>query len=145
MKIIRSHTAEETIEIGKQIGSKARSGGVLFLFGGLGAGKTTLCKGIAAGLGVSDIVTSPTYTIINEYRGNLLFVHMDAYRLSGETDFREAGGEDQLGRPGTFCAVEWSERIPSLAESGAEILEIETSDIGERTLKLTGAWLEGIF
>jgi tRNA threonylcarbamoyladenosine biosynthesis protein TsaE len=85
---------------------------VLALRGGLGAGKTCLARGVAAGLGVSEQVSSPTYTIISEYQGRLPFYHIDAYRLQSAGDFADIGGEDILYGEG-LALVEWSERIES--------------------------------
>ncbi len=113
--------------------------------GTLGAGKTTLAKGIAKGLDVSDEVTSPTYTIISEYKGRLLFRHMDAYRLSGDDDFTETGGRDMLGDTDSLCLVEWSERLPETFGPRSESIEIEILEDGSRRLALSGPWLEGIF
>ena len=112
--------------------------------GTLGAGKTTLAKGLAKGLDISDEVTSPTYTIISEYSGRLLFRHMDAYRLAGDEDFMETGGSDMLGDPESLCLVEWSERLPETFGPGSEIIHIEILEDGTRRILLTGPWLEGI-
>lgn len=112
--------------------------------GTLGAGKTTLAKGVALGLGITDSVTSPTYTIISEYSGRILFRHMDAYRLAGDEDFSETGGRDMLGDPKSLCLVEWSERLPETFSPDSETIEIEILEDGTRRILLTGSWLEGI-
>lgn len=86
------------------------------LEGPLGAGKTTLSQAIAAGLGVDEPLTSPTYALIQEYEGRCPVFHMDLYRLHGPEDFENLGGPDYLGGPGV-CLIEWSDRIaPYLAE-----------------------------
>lgn len=101
-----------------------------------------LSKGIAAGLGIDEEVTSPTYTIISEYRGRLVLHHIDAYRLGGEADFAEIGGYELLGSPGSLCLIEWSERLPAIAD--AAVIEIEVEDDGARRISLAGSWLEDI-
>lgn len=110
--------------------------------GDLGAGKTTLSKGIAKGLGIDEEVTSPTYTIVSEYRGRLALFHIDAYRLAGEADFAEIGGYDMLGQPGSLCLVEWSERVPNIASEATAIIDIRVGKGDERIISLNGDWLE---
>lgn len=145
LKSILSSSREETIRLGVRIGKAARGGEVIAMRGTLGAGKTTLAKGIAKGLDILDEVTSPTYTIISEYSGRLIFRHMDAYRLANDEDFAETGGRDLLENPDSLCLVEWSERLPETFGSGSEIIEIEILDDGSRRLLISGPWLEGIF
>jgi tRNA threonylcarbamoyladenosine biosynthesis protein TsaE len=111
--------AEATREIAMQFAPDLKAGDVLALVGDLGAGKTEFVKGLAAGLGSTAVVTSPTFTLIHEYRGGRLpLFHMDFYRLSSEDELDEIGFEDYLSRPG-ICAVEWAnrfrERIPGTA------------------------------
>jgi tRNA threonylcarbamoyladenosine biosynthesis protein TsaE len=112
-----SHSPEETQALGERIARTLGPGDVLALQGGLGAGKTCFAKGFARGLGVDEVVTSPTYTIISEYEARPAAVpapiplyHIDAYRLSGEEDFEALGGRDLL-YGGGICLIEWSERI----------------------------------
>jgi tRNA threonylcarbamoyladenosine biosynthesis protein TsaE len=106
-----SASPEETLALGERIGRSLKPGAVVALRGGLGAGKTCLAKGIARGLGVEETVTSPTYTIISEYRGRVPLYHIDAYRLAGDEDFEDLGGLELLGGGGVSI-IEWSERIP---------------------------------
>ncbi len=145
LKSIISRSREETIQLGVAIGKAARGGEVIAMKGSLGAGKTTLAKGMAKGLDIYDEVTSPTYTIISEYSGRLLFRHMDAYRLSGDDDFAETGGRDMLGDPDSLCLVEWSERLPETFGPGSESIDIRILEDDSRRLILSGPWLEGIF
>jgi tRNA threonylcarbamoyladenosine biosynthesis protein TsaE len=112
--------------------------------GGLGAGKTSLAKGIAKGLGIDEEVTSPTYTIVSEYSGRLTFYHIDAYRLSGDSDFVEIGGEEMLEAPGSLCLVEWSERLPDIVNERTAVIEIRVEDGDLRSLTLSGDWLEAL-
>ena len=105
-----THSAAETEAAGRAFAGTLRSGDVVACFGDLGAGKTAFTRGVAAGLGCQGRVTSPTFTIVNEYDGPLPLFHFDMYRLSGEDDLFDIGWEDYLGRRGV-CLVEWSERI----------------------------------
>lgn len=114
-----SSTPEETMVIGEKIGSALKPGDIVAIRGKLGAGKTVLARGIAASLGVQEPITSPTYTIISEYKAaSMPFYHIDAYRLCGDDDFRLAGGEEFL-YGGGVSVIEWPERIsiPSAAVS----------------------------
>jgi len=142
--IIESHHVQTTLAIGRKIGSKAPSGGIIALHGNLGAGKTTLARGIAQGLGIKEPIVSPTYTIIAEYEGTLRFVHIDAYRLSDEEEFIQTGGEELLGMPGTFTVIEWSEKIFRLLPTTAQQVSLAILDETSRKLSLMGEWIEAI-
>ena len=99
------------ITLGKKLAESLRPGDVIAYFGDLGAGKTAFTRGIAEGLGVSEQVTSPTYTIVNEYlSGRLPLFHFDMYRLGSSDELFDIGWEDYLARGGV-CAVEWSENV----------------------------------
>jgi len=93
-----SFSPDETAELGERLARRLGPGSVIALRGGLGAGKTCLVKGIARGLGITENVTSPTYTIISEYAGAVPLYHIDAYRLSGDEDFENTGAGELLGR-----------------------------------------------
>ena len=144
MKTLVSHSREETLKFGETIGRAAPGGTVIAFRGDLGAGKTTLSKGIARGLGISEELTSPTYTIISEYAGRLTLFHMDAYRLGGSADFAEIGGPEMLEAPGSLCLIEWSERLPGIAGGSTALIEIRVEDDGSRRLQVSGAWLEAL-
>lgn len=105
-----SHNEAETEKIGGSIAARLQAGAVLAYRGGLGAGKTAFTRGLAKGLGYEGRVTSPTFTIVNEYEGRLPLFHFDMYRLGDEDELFDIGWEDYLNRGGV-CAVEWSERI----------------------------------
>lgn len=107
-----SHNESETESIGASLAAQLRPGDVVAYFGGLGAGKTAFTRGLARGLGCPGRVTSPTFTIVNEYEGKIPLFHFDMYRLGGEDELYDIGWEDYLARGGV-CAVEWSERIPA--------------------------------
>lgn len=109
--IYHTNAPEETEKLGQAIGAKLSPGTVLAYRGDLGAGKTAFTRGLAKGLGIRDLVTSPTYTIVNEYLGGRIpLFHFDMYRLKSADDLWEIGWEDYLLRGGV-CAVEWSENV----------------------------------
>ena len=112
-------SVEETWKIARQLASELKPGDVVCLEGDLGAGKTTFVQGLAAALGVPGRVTSPTFCLVQEHRGeNALLVHMDLYRLRGEDDVLAIGWEDYLAE-GAIVAVEWPERAGSLVPGDA--------------------------
>ncbi|GHV85086.1 hypothetical protein AGMMS50230_06940 [Spirochaetia bacterium] len=117
-----SSSAEETAHIAENLAARLGPGSIVTLTGRLGAGKTVFAAGFARALGISEQVTSPSYTIISEYEavsgftGSIPFYHMDCYRLSGDDDFRLAGGEDLLYGKG-ICLIEWPERLCLLPET----------------------------
>lgn len=105
-----SHSVSETEAIGEKLAEQLQPGAVLAYLGDLGMGKTAFTRGLARGLGCSGRVTSPTFTIVNEYDGKTPLFHFDMYRLTDSEDLFDIGWEDYLDRSGV-CAVEWSERI----------------------------------
>jgi tRNA threonylcarbamoyladenosine biosynthesis protein TsaE len=105
-----SHSEAETESIGEALGKRLTPGTVLAYRGGLGMGKTAFTRGLARGLGCTGRVTSPTFTIVNEYQGEIPLFHFDMYRLPDSDALFDIGWEDYLGRGGV-CAVEWSERV----------------------------------
>ena len=105
-----SHSPEETEHIGEMLGRRLRPGTVVAYRGGLGMGKTAFTRGLARGLGCAGRVTSPTFTIVNEYEGRVPLFHFDMYRLADADALFDIGWEDYLDRGGV-CAVEWSERV----------------------------------
>ena len=116
-----THSAEQTEQLGRQLAAHLQPGDVLAYYGGLGAGKTAFTRGIAQGLGVHEPVTSPTYTIVNEYlSGRLPLFHFDMYRLHSAEELFEIGWEDYLNRGGV-CAVEWSENVQEAFEAPVEV------------------------
>lgn len=121
----------ETEALGQKLGEKLRPGDVLALFGGLGVGKTTFVKGLAAALGVNVPVTSPTYTIVNEYAGDLPLFHFDMYRLSDSDELFEIGWEDYMLRGGVI-AVEWSENVADIFEEDTIKVYFKRDEEGRR-------------
>ncbi len=112
----RTRSAGETEEFGRLLASVLLPGDVLCLHGDLGAGKTVLARGIARGLGITGPVTSPTFTLINEYSGRLPLYHMDVYRLEGPEDMADLGYEEYFYGEGVTL-VEWAERVEEVLPS----------------------------
>ena len=135
-----TNSPEETEKIGAAVGRIIPAGTVLAYRGDLGAGKTAFTRGLARGLGFTEAVTSPTYTIVNEYLGGRLpLFHFDMYRLSSADDLFDIGWEDYLDRGGV-CAVEWSENVTeALPEDTVwvDIRRLEGEDNGRR-ITITG-------
>jgi tRNA threonylcarbamoyladenosine biosynthesis protein TsaE len=128
------HSAEETRAIGTELSLALPDNSVIGLSGDLGAGKTELVKGIALGLGATDPVTSPTFTLIHEYRsGRLPLFHMDFYRLEMEKELDEIGFDDYLREPG-ICAIEWADRFPDRIPRDAIRVEIQIGSGNERLI-----------
>ena len=111
----------QTERVGEALGKRLSAGTVIAYRGDLGAGKTAFTRGLARGLGITESVTSPTYTIVNEYLGGRLpLFHFDMYRLGGEDELFDIGWEDYLERGGV-CAVEWSENVPDAMENAISV------------------------
>jgi tRNA threonylcarbamoyladenosine biosynthesis protein TsaE len=108
--ILNTNSESETEALGTQLASRLKPGAVIALYGDLGAGKTAFVRGLARGLGISERITSPTYTIVNEYNNAIPFFHFDMYRIGSEDELLGIGWYDYLARGG-ICAVEWSENI----------------------------------
>ena len=135
-------SADETIELGKKIGSLLQKGDIIALQGTLAAGKTTITKGIARALGVQDEITSPTFCLISEYEGTMPLYHMDVYRLEGGDDFINLGVEDLIYGNGVSI-IEWSEKIMSELPKKTIILRLEAKEgTTERTITLEN-WTHG--
>ena len=129
-----TNSPEETEAVGQALGVALQGGTVLAYEGDLGAGKTAFTRGLARGLGCTDMVTSPTYTIVNEYlSGRLPLFHFDMYRLKSADDLWDIGWEDYLDRNG-ICAVEWSENV---AEAMEDAIRIRIEKTGEESRRIT--------
>ena len=136
-----TNSAEETERLGQRLGETLRGGEVVAYLGELGAGKTAFTRGLARGLGISMRVTSPTYTIVNEYTGGRLpLFHFDMYRLGSEEELFDIGWEDYLARGGV-CAVEWSENVSGAMEDAITVQIEKTSDEG-RKITMEGSALD---
>ena len=134
-----THSADETQALGARLAARLQPGDVLAYYGDLGAGKTALTRGIAQGLGVQDCVTSPTYTIVNEYlSGRLPLFHFDMYRLSSSEELFDIGWEDYLTRGGV-CAVEWSENVDDALQDAIRVsIEKDPDEPDTRHITITG-------
>ncbi len=134
-KIISS-SPEDTIELGRKIGSQLRGGEVIAVCGLLGSGKTHLIKGIAAGAGAKDHrnVNSPTFVIVNEYAGRLDIYHIDAYRLNSVSEF-EMLGFDDFCYPQSVVLIEWADKIESALQA-IDYIRIELEHAGEVKRKI---------
>ncbi len=131
----RTHSESETEAVGEALATTLSPGTVIAFTGDLGAGKTAFTRGLARGLGISERVTSPTFTIVNEYEGGRLpLFHFDMYRLESSEELFDIGWEDYLRRGGV-CAVEWSEKVAD-ALVGALRVDIRRGE-GERGRVIT--------
>ena len=110
MAVFYSKSESDTEAIGEQFAASLHGGEVIAMYGELGAGKTAFVRGMARGMGIDSRVSSPTFTIVNEYRGERELIHFDMYRLSSAEELFDIGWEDYLAR-GAVCAVEWSENV----------------------------------
>lgn len=134
-----SHSTQETEAIGEELAQKLRGGDVLAFTGSLGMGKTAFTRGLARGLGCRGRVTSPTFTIVNEYEGRTPLFHFDMYRLGSSDELFDIGWDDYLARGGV-CAVEWSERVSDTLPEDTIFVDIARTDEHEdwRTITVTG-------
>ena len=144
--IIETHDPEETFEVGRKIGMNAKPGQIYTLTGDLGVGKTVFTQGVAAGLGITEPVNSPTFTIIQEYEdGRLPFYHFDVYRIADLGEMEEIGYDDYFFGQG-ICLIEWAELIEEILpekrvevtiekdlEKGFEYRKITIEERGEET------------
>ena len=139
MMQITTHSADETQALGQKLASRLAPGDVIAYFGDLGAGKTAFTRGLAQGLGITDPVTSPTYTIVNEYlSGSIPLFHFDMYRLSSSDELFDIGWEDYLSRGGV-CAVEWSENVEDALQDAIRVtIEKDADEPDTRHITITG-------
>ena len=130
---------EQTELLGKKLAELLRPGDVIAYYGDLGAGKTAFTRGLAAGLGIREAVTSPTYTIVNEYlSGRMPLFHFDMYRLSSSEELVDIGWEDYLARGGV-CAVEWSENVAdALTDAISITIEKDPAQLDWRKITIEG-------
>ena len=123
--IIETKTPQETFEVGKKIGENAKPGQIYTLTGDLGVGKTVFTQGVAAGLGITEPVNSPTFTIIQEYEdGRLPFYHFDVYRIGDIEEMEEIGYDDYFFSKG-ICLIEWAELIEEILPDDRISITIE--------------------
>lgn len=139
MKItIKTNSARETIRLGEEIGALLKGGDVIAYSGGLGAGKTTITRGISMGLGLGDEVTSPTFSLVNEYMGDrLTLYHFDMYRICSPDDLETTGFYDYMDGD-SVLAIEWSENIESELPQNTIRIHIERLDEEIREITIDG-------
>lgn len=140
-QIIETHSAKETYELGKRLGQKAEAGQLYCLIGELGVGKTVFTQGLAAGLGITEPVNSPTFTILQVYEeGRLPFYHFDVYRIEETEEMEEIGYEEYFDGEGV-CLIEWANLIEELLPEEHIRIVIEknlTSGFDYRTIRIEG-------
>jgi tRNA threonylcarbamoyladenosine biosynthesis protein TsaE len=134
-------SAEETFEFGRALGEAMSLPAHIFLVGELGAGKTTLTRGLAVGFGVSDPndVSSPTFTLVNRYEGRGPVYHVDLYRLAAE-EVHELGLEEALDDPAAAVIVEWADRLGPVDDPDARFLTLSWVDASTRRIEVSSRW-----
>ena len=132
-----SHSQLETEEVGRKLAEKLPGGSVVAMYGDLGAGKTAFVRGMARGMGLSCRVSSPTFTIVNEYLGERELIHFDMYRLSSADELFDIGWEDYLSR-NAVCAVEWSENVQDAFFGDEIVVRIEKLNDTDRKILIEG-------
>lgn len=135
MMTYKSKNSEETVLIAQEFAKKIKAGDVLCLYGEMGAGKTVFTNGLCRALGVTDYVTSPTFTIVNEYEGeNFRVFHFDMYRIEDEDELLEIGFDEYLSSGGV-CVIEWPQNVKNSLPQ--KRFEIEIAKVGENERKIT--------
>ena len=138
MTQIITHSPEETIALGEKIGALLKGGDVVAFVGGLGCGKTTITRGISIGLGLGDDVSSPTFALVNEYRGDRLsLIHFDMYRILSPEDLETTGFFDYMSDDAVL-AIEWSENIASELPDNTITITLERIDDSTRKIIING-------
>ena len=136
-----TRSPEETVELGRRLAAVLPEGAIIAFTGGLGAGKTAFCRGLAQGLGCTDPATSPTFAIVNYYRGPRPMAHFDLYRIHTENDLAAAGFYDYLDQ-GAIVAAEWSENLAPLLDQEHPIrVDIQPLDPTTRRITIEGVEL----
>ena len=135
MTEIWSNSERETEQAGETLARRLVPGSVVALYGELGAGKTAFVRGMARALGVTGPITSPTFTIVNEYAGNIPLFHFDMYRLASADELFDIGWDDYLARGGVL-AVEWSENVESAFEDGVVRVYISREGDSRRKIRV---------
>jgi tRNA threonylcarbamoyladenosine biosynthesis protein TsaE len=130
---VRTQSEQDTIALGKAIGAVLKDGAVLALEGDLGAGKTHFVQGIAAGMGITDVVSSPTFTIMNYYEHTVPLQHFDFYRLESEYELDDLGFDEYLSSG--ITVIEWSEKFPDRLPASAAIVRIIKTGVNDRLFR----------
>ena len=136
MEII-THSERETEEVGAALARRVPDGTVVAMYGELGSGKTAFVRGMARGMGIDCRVSSPTFTIVNEYEGERTLIHFDMYRLGSADELYGIGWDDYLDR-GAVCAVEWSENVQDAFTGNEVTVRFEKLGADERRITIGG-------
>lgn len=141
MAVYETSGKAETVALGRRLAAGLQDGALVLFTGGLGAGKTAFCEGLAQGLGCTDAVSSPTFAIVNYYRGPRPMAHFDLYRISSAADLETAGFFDYLDA-GAIVAVEWSENLADVLDMQAAVrVHMEALDETHRRITIEGVAL----
>lgn len=141
-----SKSEKETFDFALNFSKSLKGGEILLLNGDLGAGKTAFSKGVAFGLGVEDVVTSPTFTILNEHYGKVLnFYHFDFYRLEDESELKELGFDEFIGNKNGISAIEWFEKAPSILKGNTILIDIQKIDDNTRKIVVQDKEIKWIY
>ncbi len=132
-----TNSDKETEALGERFGKVVPDGTVIAMYGDLGAGKTAFVRGMARGMGITERVSSPTFTIVNEYLGDRTLIHFDMYRLGSADELFDIGWEDYIAR-GAVCAVEWSENVEDAFYGDEVRLTIEKTSDTSRKITIEG-------
>lgn len=133
--MIITNSEAETALVGEKLSEKLMPGDVIAMYGDLGAGKTAFVRGLAAGLNINVRVSSPTFTIVNEYPGQIPLFHFDMYRLVSADELFDIGWEDYLDRGG-ICVVEWSENVQGAFNADTIVVDIKKIDENRREINI---------
>ena len=142
MFIIHSKSVEETLLLGERIGRTLKGGEVLGLSGELGSGKTVFVKGLARGLDIQEVITSPTFVLVKSYQGRLILHHIDFYRLHTLADLETIGFDDFL-KSGGILAIEWAEKFPAQLPPSALLISIHYAGDKARRIEMKSPDLPG--
>jgi len=143
-EVFTTNSPEETMRLGRKIGKLLKQGNVVALIGNLGVGKTVIANGLCTGLGVKeDYITSPTYTIINQYDGRIPVYHIDLYRLNDSKELYNLGWDEYIYGNGT-CIIEWADKAGEMLPEEYLMINIEVTGNDKRriTLQSKGACYE---
>ena len=138
MREYRTYSVQETEQLASEFAKELKRGDVVAFIGGMGAGKTAFVRGLAKGLGVSGEVSSPTYAIVNEYRGDPTLYHFDMYRVSSVEDLFTTGYFDYLDQGDSILAVEWSENITESLPEETIFVDMVPLSEQERKIQIIG-------
>lgn len=139
MRVV-TNSPEETIKFAESVGKKLKGGDVIAYVGGLGVGKTTFTRGLSIGLGIGDMVTSPTFALVNEYRSdssNIMLCHFDMYRITNSLDLETTGFYDYMNDR-NILAVEWSENISDALPENTIYIKFTRLSENKREIEING-------